>query len=68
MKICPKCDDPKPSSEFHKKNFGTIDGLQSYCKVCANKDRMHRKEMAKTRAECGKLKTFGQWIEKRLTN
>jgi hypothetical protein len=32
-KVCAKCNEAKPFSEFHK-NLRNSDGLHSYCKVC----------------------------------
>lgn len=40
-KKCPKCNEVKSTSEFHK-NASAKDGLQNYCKTClssASKDR-----------------------------
>ena len=34
IKLCPKCQRRKPTSEFHK-NLHEADGYQSYCKTCA---------------------------------
>jgi late competence protein required for DNA uptake (superfamily II DNA/RNA helicase) len=34
-KVCKRCNDEKPVSEFYH-TITTKDGLQSYCKVCCN--------------------------------
>lgn len=36
MKVCPKCGELKPSTEFSKESSAK-DGLQSRCKLCVNK-------------------------------
>lgn len=51
MKICPKCGESKPVTEF-RKDSGRADGLQSYCKPChsASSREWERNNRDKVRA------------------
>lgn len=37
MKTCTKCQESKPDTEFYRR-LRNSDGLNSWCKVCSNKD------------------------------
>ena len=76
MKICTKCQELKPKTEFHKKKSGE-DLLVSVCKMCkskldkayrdANKEKIHAYNVRKYHADPEKVKARNKNYRDTLT-
>lgn len=63
LKMCSRCGEHKPISEFYKIKRGSKDGYFAFCKKCNSEQRIaflkrRREENARYRAEAGERRAF----------
>ena len=68
MKICTKCGQSKPLTDFHK-NKSKPDGLKSQCKACTTKEYAKAKAIAEGQrvvlSEAAKIAMSVPWVVSR---
>lgn len=62
MKLCTKCNEEKPFSEFHKNKANKVDGYQWQCKSCIK--LYHNKPEVKQKLKESRRKSYEKNIER----